>query len=313
MVNTIIAKVNSGNAIIDFRDKLSAPSVENYAQMHETGGTKKNSYPSVIRVTICDYSKGTGDNSVTVSVNIDPTLAYEWLEVSKKALGSTIIPVYEMQKKSQQSTAPTLNVIGRLLDSTDKTARVSEAIKKLLSGIMQHVANLVKGKTSPNTPEAFKEVGSELKAAVNSLKSNGTIDSISFKNGIDYQLQPQYKINNYSIKEDGYAPVSIMNVSHKPFRDEHTESTYPWYIKITNAEAVAIKADDGTYSFTSKTMRNKKEAAIMMSDRDMFRAMTLVTHFISAWETANCLPVIIQGEQMRKEEYEKIRSQNNHN
>lgn len=40
----------------------------------------------------------------------------------------------------------------------------------------------------------------------------------------------------------------------------------------------------------------------MLSDRDMFRMMTRITHFVDVWETAYGIPLVAQGIQILEQE-----------
>lgn len=107
MANRVITRAHGKDRVIDFRDSLVAAMPDDYATMHQTGGRKKEgTFPSVIQMVLCDFSKGTGDKSVTVQVNLEPTLCYEWLEVCKQSLGQVAIPYYD--KVPQQYGQPAL-------------------------------------------------------------------------------------------------------------------------------------------------------------------------------------------------------------
>ena len=77
---------------------------------------------------------------------------------------------------------------------------------------------------------------------------------------------------------------------------------YPWVLKITNGEAKVIEQATGATTFDGKSMRNKVEVFIQVSDRDMYRMMYRVTRFIETWENAMCIPVIIEGENKKEAE-----------
>lgn len=76
MVNTIIAKTNGKDKVIDFRDCLNLANKDDYAMMHGIGG-KEHARTSVIKLTICDYTAGKGELSKTVSANISPATMRE--------------------------------------------------------------------------------------------------------------------------------------------------------------------------------------------------------------------------------------------
>ena len=69
-IDTKISKVNAKNKVLDFSDMLVKAYDADYAQVHGSGG--KNHAPnSGICLTLCDYTKGTGDASVTVKFIVD--------------------------------------------------------------------------------------------------------------------------------------------------------------------------------------------------------------------------------------------------
>ena len=69
MISATITKTNGRNKVIDFRDNLVIANTKDYANIHGVGG-KDHAPNSTIRCTICDYTKGKGENSVTVSANV---------------------------------------------------------------------------------------------------------------------------------------------------------------------------------------------------------------------------------------------------
>lgn len=72
-----IWKVNMEKKVIDFNDMLIPAYLNDYAFIHGRGG-KEFAPNSTIELVICDYSKGRGENSVTVRYRLDveefPTL-----------------------------------------------------------------------------------------------------------------------------------------------------------------------------------------------------------------------------------------------
>lgn len=90
MISTIIAKANARSKVIDFRDGLVPALMEDYAMIHGTGG-KDHAPASVIKVTVCDYTAGTGDKSTTVTANISPDLCERLFEVCRQNVGTYVI------------------------------------------------------------------------------------------------------------------------------------------------------------------------------------------------------------------------------
>ena len=69
-----IAKYATDKKLIEFNDKMRLPPVECYAHIQATGDKNKDgkNINSLIGITMLDYSKGTGNNTVSVEANITP-------------------------------------------------------------------------------------------------------------------------------------------------------------------------------------------------------------------------------------------------
>lgn len=66
-----IATYKTDKKLIEFLDKLNPSTPQNYAELHGCTVDGRKTY-SVIGVRIYDYSKGTGNKTVKVNVNITP-------------------------------------------------------------------------------------------------------------------------------------------------------------------------------------------------------------------------------------------------
>lgn len=306
MANRVITRTHGKDRVIDFRDSLAVASPDEYATMHQTGGKKKEgAYPSVIQMVICDFSKGTGEKSVTVQVNLEPTLCYEWLEVCKQSLGQVAIPYYK--KASQQRGRPMMvqNTIAEMAHSLSAAGKAAKAIEVLVHGIMSVTASIVRGKVAAGGNEAHASCGTAMKNAMAAFTPEKESEPyLTVPRGVDYTYI-QDKVNIYKKGSDGFAPVSRLLVSRQSFRKDGDAATYPWAFKVTNGHALVVEKSNGATTFRSDTMKDITEAYVLVSDRDMFRMMTRVTHFIDVWETAYCIPVISSGIQQRAQEYHK--------
>lgn len=69
-----IAKYATNKKLIEFNDKMRLPPIECYAHIQATGDKNKDgkNVNSLIGITMLDYSKGTGNNTVSVEANITP-------------------------------------------------------------------------------------------------------------------------------------------------------------------------------------------------------------------------------------------------
>lgn len=303
MVSTIIAKTNGNNRVIDFRDMLCAAQPGDYATMHQLGGKSKEGYPSVIKMVICDFSKGTGDKSVTVSVNLEPSLLYEWFEVCKAAVGESVLPMKKNTAHRGERPVMADNELGELWKAVSLVPRLARSGAILLSGVTNTLGKLVQKTLAHGSAELDADLGRCFKEARNCMKEPLEVPMLlTAKVGRNYSYT-QDKVNIYKKQPDGYAPVSRLTVQHQCYRSQDGDAaTYPWTLKIVNGEAVVSEKNTGATTFQYNTLRNTTEAYIQVSDRDMFRMMLRVTHFIDAWENANCLPLILNGEAQRQQE-----------
>lgn len=155
MISTIIAKANARSKVVDFRDSLVPALVEDYAMMHGAGG-KDHAPASVIKVTVCDYTAGTGDKSTTVTANISPDLCEQLFEVCRQNVGTYVIdnkfPVFteqratniKLRKAADMDFGILQNVVtflGRFVTATGKgetpgAGKVAQALHQLLSKTM---------------------------------------------------------------------------------------------------------------------------------------------------------------------------------
>ena len=301
MVTNVITKCNGKDKVVDFRDKLSRSLPDEYAMMHQSGGKKNGgkTFPSVIEMVICDFTKGTGDKSVTCSVNIDPTMFDEWLTVCRCNVGTMAVPLIGRVAKDAQKPWETVlapNAVNGLMKSIHRTASVAKAYGSLLSKSVSIVAKAVKG---AEKKDILMAAGTVLKEARTAIADADVGTALKFPNRMDYQYAMS-KVNTYKKGTDGFAPVSMLTVTHDSVRQDGDLAMYPWVLKITNGEAKVIEQATGATTFDGKSMRNKVEVFIQVSDRDMYRMMYRVTRFIETWENAMCIPVIIEGENKKE-------------
>lgn len=303
MISEVITSAHGKDKVIDFRDGLQPALREHYASMHQQGGNKYSegvkTYPSVIKLYLCDFSKGTGQNSVNVSVNLEPSLPYEWLEVCKMSLGQVVVPFFQAGNSGLTETA-----LGRMHQDLQAAGRGANAFGILLRGLVSGVADVIRGNIPGDQAGLYRMLGSAMKKAAQTFQpaQNQNVETLlKLARGIDYTYS-QDKVNVYKKGQDGFAPVSRLSVTRQTFRQDGAAAAYPWVFKVTNGEAIVAEKNTGATTFRSDTMRNKEEGFIRLSDRDVFRMMLRITHFIDAWETAYGIPVICSGEQMREQE-----------
>ena len=190
------------------------------------------------------------------------------------------------------------NAVNGLMKSIHRTASVAKAYGSLLSKSVSIVAKAVKG---AEKKDILMAAGTVLKEARTAIADADIGTALKFPHRMDYQYAMS-KVNTYKKGTDGFAPVSMLTVTHDSVRQDGDLAMYPWVLKITNGDAKVIEQATGATTFDGKSMRNKVEVFIQVSDRDMYRMMYRVTRFIETWENAMCIPVIIEGENKKEAE-----------
>lgn len=286
-INSTITKINGRNKVVDFRDGLVVATTNDYAMMHGAGGSK-HAPNSVIKITICDYSKGTGDNSVTVAANIKPEQVAILRAVAERCVASP------MGQKVSVGTSDIFAV------TQDEFAKIEESLRLMVSTSKN--GNKLEG-------DNFVKVGANLRAVYNSLKAaDSTQGADPQSKGFDYEYT-QDRVNPYknSYSKDipeGYAPVTKLQITHQPFYNGRV-SSYPWCFKITSGIAIPQENELGGVSAKRGSFKEQSTAFINVSNVDMFAAMEDCMRFIRAWELAFGIPVIKAGETAREEARKK--------
>lgn len=296
MVNTIITKTTGRNKVVDFRDGLVAAHEEDYANLHGAGGRKGKAPVSVIRVIICDYSNGTGDNSRTVNANIGPELCEQLLEVCKHNIGTHVIDPNMAFLKEQRA----VNL--KLTKSAEMSYGVLNNCIKLLDRI---VKTDEEGKGMPGLATlaaGAKTLLTKTRDRASEETAPSQLSPITIPQHMDYSYS-QDRVHAFgSVKEGDLVKVQRLSIFHQTFRNDGQQSNYPWTIKILNARAPVHFQETGATSFSSSGMVDKQEAFIQVSDADMYRMMSRLCHYITAWENTVGASVIRAGLEAREKE-----------
>lgn len=296
MVNTIIAKTNGKDKVIDFRDCLNLANQDDYAMLHGIGG-KEHARTSVIKLTICDYTAGKGELSKTVSANISPATCEKLFEVCKRNIGTLIID----------------NNLPPFVEQRDHNKKQNK-IADMHFEVLQHILMLAKAISKSAKEKQVPGVGVIADSLISMFtKSKEHVLAQEENNPIPASLEipchcdinyVQDRVHSSKTGADGYAPVQRLTISHRTYRQDGKPSMYPWTVKVVNGNAFVKVSDIGATTFDSKSLRDTTEAFIVISDDDMFRCMNSVLHYIDVWEKLSCIPLIKQGLQQRKAEYE---------
>ena len=291
--STIISKANAKDKVIDFRDGLVVALPGDYAMIHGAGGAK-HAPVSCIRCTICDYTAGTGDKSVTVSANLDPTT----IDLLRRVAGRFAEEPAAFRRGS--ASAPALPA-GSVLLSGESFGQLKDAF-----AIM---AKHAKEKTM--SEDEFMQVGKMLQTGLAPMQLPTTTGSAPV--GKDYEYS-QERVNSYRKGMDGlpanHAPVNRLSITHQSFRDNGDVSRYPWIVKISNGEAEVKESDIGGTSYVGSTFKLISEAFIMLSDADMDRMMVQCSRFIRTFEDTFGIPLVKNGVEERIEQRKRAAERN---
>jgi len=126
---------------------------------------------------------------------------------------------------------------------------------------------------------------------------------LSFDRHVDFQYS-QDRVHSFSgsATPEGLFPVQRLQIWHNAFRKQGDLSKYPWTIKIENGKARVSVQPTGATSFQANSMTDVETAFINISDADMFRMMSRVTHYIYVWEQVVASEVVRKGLEQREKE-----------
>ena len=296
MVNTIITKATGRNKVIDFRDGLVPAHEEDYANLHGAGGRKGKAPVSVIKVYICDYTAGTGESSRTLNANISPELCEQLLEICKGNIGTQVID-------------PNLAVLKEQRAVNHKVSKSAEMSFGVLNNIVKLLERIVKSDEDGKGVPGLAVLASGAKQLLSKTRDRAAEETAPA--GLGPIIVPRHMDFTYSqdrvhafgqVKDGDMVPVQRLNIFHQTFRGDGQLGNYPWTVKITNAKAPVHFQETGATTFSSSGMIDKQEAFIQISDADMYRMMSRICHYISAWENTVAGEVIKAGLATREQE-----------
>ena len=265
MIQRVIARGSSRNQIIDFSDNLVAANEEQYAMIHGAGGAKF-APKSTIRCTICDFSKGKGDLSVTVAANLSPETIEALYEASKRD--------YSVPSAVPVNTSHSLTTAG--VQSLNASMDAIQTLWKLLKN---------EKTTRKELAETVQKAGNNLSAAVKTLQTA--------KSGESTETQPyvykyaQDRVNVYAKDSANRSPMSRLLITRKASKDKSGKDVlYPWTFSIVSGMCEVQTYQNGAQGCKSGTFQKQKEVTVSISDADMYRMMLRCVRFIHIWEHA---------------------------
>ena len=253
-ISTKICKINARDKVVDFRSRLIPAKVEDFANIHGCGG-KDHAANSTIECVICDFTRGTGERSVTVSYRIEAEDIQTLYQAGLSArLGTLSLPTAEA---NSQAVLERCNAALNQMRSWYKSLPFPDgSLAVPMNGISQ-VGKLI----------------SEIPGLLNTQRPNVPL----FTYGKE-------KNNPYVKDERGYVPVSKISVSYSPYRSNGELSNFPWLLQIENFRAPLKVRSNGSTAHDSSKAVDRKTAFINIGRDDFVSAMVAVDRFIRLWE-----------------------------
>ena len=255
----IISTAHGKDKVIDIRDGLWLP--KNYGEITDGG----------IPLFLCDYSKGTGDKSVTVKATLEPFRFKIMKEIVVKNLGTLVIPAGG-NGIPEQIVLP-VTAMFMVMDT-------------FVKDVTKTIAGVVKGELKDRN-QILCSVGKAFKDSKAFFKGTSALD-IRQTLCYDYSYN-QERVNPHK-EHDGICPVSSLIINRNGMRNGEP-SRYPWFIKITNFDAKK-RQDNGKISYDPKTRTNIREAFINVSDDDMYRICDDAEQFVDIWSCSNSVKLV---------------------
>jgi hypothetical protein len=95
----------------------------------------------------------------------------------------------------------------------------------------------------------------------------------------------------------GQSDVTKLYISRQPTDNQGNVKTHPWYIHLENGKGISVKNRNGGTYMQSGSYIKQRTVSANLTDLDMFKLMSRVTCYISAWESAFAPSLIANGRQ----------------
>lgn len=269
-----IFKINGRDKVVDFNGKLVKALPKDFANIHGCGGS--NHAPnSTIGITICDFSKGAGKNSVTVDFAVD---VEDIMILYQAAMGACM---------------------GTLRPETGN----------LLEGIVSASRQLNSWKKFPRSQDGGYVIpGQALNAMANTLNTTHASAKVAYGTPV-YQYSREKNHGAFQAK-NGMAPVKKIEITYSPTRPDGSPSAYPWFIGIENYDAPVKTRNNGAVTHSGSQAINKRSAFINLSAGDFAAALVAVSRYIRVWEDRVMGSVVEDGIRSLEAQREERNRQN---
>lgn len=243
--------------VVDFSSRLERPHEKDFATVH---GGEAGGYPSNIACTICDYSKGAGTNSVSVTYTI---------------------PAIHIEALYQAATAAQLHLLHQPFSIPDSEEE-ADAMFDVAGKVLSYLRQCLKTRSIPS----WDDLVSLGKALGNAIQRYGEKRKAQedYKKAVPPSYQYKREKNNpYDTFQgpDGRPWVHVMaiDITYVPAPARRLQ----WCIRISNFDAPR-KMNGNQVSHISSKAEKRRECSIFLSEEKFWEIMRLVHSHIQLWE-----------------------------
>lgn len=292
-ISNKIYKINGKDKVLDFSSRCTAAKIKDYANVHGCGG-KDHAPNSTVAMTLCDFTKGTGEKSVTTSFNLD----VEMVDVLHRAAMDAMMGCLQKdpnpapllygllndfsrwEMSAQQFVAvPTNDLVAAGTALGNAVSQTAAAPAPVLSSLRSWLSTSQK---APVCVAPVQEIANAKNAIMAFLQMLG-------KPAFEYTSE---KNNPYAKDAAGNVPVSKVYIAYTPVRADGQISNYPWFVQIRNFKAPLTEKGNGATAHNSSKAFDDKTTSINLSAEDFACALVAVKRFVGVWEMTAGVPVV---------------------
>lgn len=283
------AKVVLPNKMIVFSPKLKPAAKTGFAKIHAGHNkekTEKNmSIVSCIGLSILDYSKGKGENTVKVNYNLSPEMLYCLIKEVDLVIDS--------------------------LDDLEQNRIISQN-QQILEYKIQHLIQMMQTTASAAGVD-FEKKDAKMNAARYKKMTSPACTVIQTNEKYTFLSEP--KIVGSVKDENNKSPVTKLVIS-RCSEYNGGKSARPWFVSIEEGTAVAEKnAATGGTSMKKGSYTRTRSSFINLTDRELRTALYSTCRYLELWEMGYGIPLIKEGiklqDQVRTAKYSSFNAGGN--
>lgn len=291
--NGLIAQAASKGKFLEFVDGMVPAFERHYAMIQGAIGTEYATN-SGIRMVITDYSD---KNSSQVANVLVPTYVFSDIEeICRKNTGTMVITG------------------GRAVDAYNSIRNTHTGMSFLVNKLKTGLGTIITGKEK----EPLMPIGSALKIAdkifrgIDPTNNELPAETIEILTATNWHWD-MTRVIPAKPNPNGKVPCKMASIAREEFgkgvNGQTEKNKLPWFITVSNFDAMPKEHQNGTVSYLPQTVENKVELSFRLNDDTMMRCVYAVQHFVSQWERANLGPFIngMNERHSRAEQYKSSR------